>query len=226
MIFQCGDLERVLRTPELMPDALEIQEGTSMEARNFAATEVACPLSRRRRASDILTWNGYKTGRRRFGMCRRLNRPRKAWVNTKSHGAGEMLSDSMRSVSAFWSHGAFLCVFAPLRETFFSGEPIRSPKYLLGFPQRRKDAKESIRTDFVSTVAKLILIPPNQEVRDSSRRSARLPAAVEKSLDPAGTSACATSTRPDRVKLFLRSSEGLAVNAKRELQRLLTERRT
>ena len=39
--------------------------------------------------------------------------------------------------------------------------------------------------------------------RDSSRRSARFPEAVEKSLDPAGKSACATS---DHVKLFLRPS--------------------
>ena len=29
------------------------------------------------------------------------------------------------------------------RETFFSGESSRSPKYFLGFPQRRRDAKES-----------------------------------------------------------------------------------
>jgi hypothetical protein len=49
-----------------------------------------------------------------------------------------------------------------------------------------------------------ILIPLDQESRDSSRRSAKLPPAVEKRLDEADKSACPASTPPTPRELFLR----------------------
>ena len=66
-----------------------------------------------------------------------------------------------------------------------------------------RTTKEARKNNFpAADVARTLSL----RLRDSSRRAARLPAAVEKSLDPAGTSACATSIPPDKAKLLLRTS--------------------